>query len=129
MNSQENSYAPPVGPSRRVQKLQAQRVAHLEQVTDVSKKVLGYVRVSTEEQASKGHGLGAQERAIRAFADSQGFELIGIETDGGVSGARNHPSVTDSVAYSDWPKPAFTRPYWCGSSTVWLETFSTVSRP
>src|SRR3982074_1566923 len=88
MNSQENSYNPPIGPSRRIQKLQAQRVARLEKVMDVSKKVLGYVRVSTEEQVSKGHGLEAQERAIRSFAESQGFELIGIEKDGGVSGAK-----------------------------------------
>ena len=43
--------------SRRVQKLQAKQVARIERITDVSRKVLGYVRVSTEEQASKGHGL------------------------------------------------------------------------
>ena len=94
MNSQENLYGPPIGPSRRVQKLQAQRVARLEQVTDVSKKVLGYVRVSTEEQVSKGHGLDAQERAIRSFAESQDFELIGVERDGGVSGTKK-PSERD----------------------------------
>ena len=63
MNSQESSYGQPIDSSRRVQKLQAKQVARLEQVVDVSKKVLGYVRVSTEEQASKGHGLDAQERA------------------------------------------------------------------
>lgn len=94
MNSQENSYDPPIGPSRRVQKLQAQRVARLEKATDVGKKVLGYIRVSTEEQASKGHGLDAQERAIRSFAESQDFELIGVERDGGVSGAKK-PSERD----------------------------------
>jgi site-specific DNA recombinase len=94
MNSQESLYDRPVDGSRRVQKLQAQRIARLEQVTDVSKKVLGYVRVSTEEQASKGHGLDAQERAIRSFAESQGFELIGVETDGGVSGSKK-PSERD----------------------------------
>jgi len=94
MNSQENSYDRPGQRSRRVQKLQAKQVARIEQVIDVSKKVLGYVRVSTEEQVSKGHGLDAQERAIRAFADSQGFELIGVEKDGGVSGAKK-PSERD----------------------------------
>ena len=52
------------------------------------------MRVSTEEQVSKGHGLDAQERAIRSWADSQGFELIGIEKDGGVSGAKK-PSERD----------------------------------
>jgi site-specific DNA recombinase len=94
MNSQESLYSLPGSRSKRVQKLQAQRIARLEQVTDVSKKVLGYVRVSTEEQASKGHGLDAQDRAIRSFAESQGFELIGVETDGGVSGSKK-PSERD----------------------------------
>lgn len=94
MNSQENSYDRPIDGSRRVQKLQAKQVARIEQVTDISKKVLGYVRVSTEEQVSKGHGLDAQERAIRSFAESQGFDLIGVETDGGVSGAKK-PSERD----------------------------------
>ena len=94
MNSQESSYDRPLDRSRRVQKLQAKQVARVEQVSDVSKKVLGYVRVSTEEQVSKGHGLDAQERAIRSFAESQGFELIGVEKDGGVSGAKK-PSERD----------------------------------
>ena len=88
MNSQENSYCLPIDRSRGVQKLQAKQIARIEQATDTSKKVLRYIRVSTEEQASKGHGLEAQERAIRAFAGSQGFGLIGIEKDSGVSGSK-----------------------------------------
>ena len=67
---------------------------------DVSKKVLGYVRVSTEEQVSKGHGLDAQERAIRSFAESQDFELIGVERDGGSLAPRSPPSAMASVAFS-----------------------------
>src|SRR4030081_1226565 len=94
MNSQESLYSLPGSRSKRVQKLQAKRVARLEAVTDVSKKVRGYVRVSTEEQASKGHGLDPQELASRSFAESQGFELIGVETDGGVSGSKK-PSERD----------------------------------
>lgn len=34
-----------------------------------------------------GHGLEAQERAIRAFAESQGYELAGVFKDPGISGA------------------------------------------
>lgn len=49
-------------------------------------KVVGYLRVSTEGQFSDGHGLDVQERAIRAFAVSQGYELVDVVTDC-VSGA------------------------------------------
>ncbi|WP_244538976.1 MULTISPECIES: recombinase family protein [unclassified Methylobacterium] len=50
-------------------------------------RALGYLRVSTEEQAATGHGLEAQEKAVRSFAESQGYELIEVLTDPGVSGA------------------------------------------
>lgn len=48
---------------------------------------IGYVRVSTDEQAEHGHGLEVQEKAIRAFAESQGYELIDVVADPGISGA------------------------------------------
>lgn len=47
---------------------------------------VGYVRVSTDEQASSGLGLDAQERSIRAYADLYGLRLIAIERDEGYSG-------------------------------------------
>lgn len=50
-------------------------------------RVVGYVRVSTEGQAADGHGLDVQEKAIRAFAESQGYRLLEIASDPGVSGA------------------------------------------
>ena len=56
-----------------------------------SKRAIGYVRVSTEEQANKGHGLQVQESAIRAFAESQGYELADVIGDHGVSGATPPP--------------------------------------
>jgi site-specific DNA recombinase len=88
MNSQENSYGLPRTGSKRIRKLQAKRVERLEQAVDVSKKVVGYVRVSTEEQATKGHGIESQQRAIKAFAESQGYDLLEIIADAGVSGAK-----------------------------------------
>ena len=88
MNSQENLYALPATGSKRVRNLQAKRVERLEQAVDVSKKVVGYVRVSTEEQATKGHGIESQQRAIKAFAESQGYDLLEIIADAGVSGAK-----------------------------------------
>ena len=48
----------------------------------------GYIRVSTEEQVSTGHGLEIQDRAIRSFAESQGYRLIDVVSDPGVSGAK-----------------------------------------
>lgn len=73
--------------SRRVQRLQRYLRENAQERQEVAKKALGYLRVSTEEQAATGHGLEAQERAVRAFAESQGYELVGVITDAGVSGS------------------------------------------
>ncbi len=59
------------------------------------KRVLGYVRVSTEEQVREGVSLDAQRQSIEAHAAAQGWELVGIEVDNGVSGKRmtNRPGL------------------------------------
>lgn len=44
-------------------------------------RVVGYVRVSTEEQAESGAGLKAQRDAIRAEAARRGWELVRIYSD------------------------------------------------
>lgn len=49
-------------------------------------RVVAYLRVSTEGQFSDGHGLDVQERAVRAFALSQGHQIVEVVTDC-VSGA------------------------------------------
>jgi len=49
-------------------------------------RLVGYCRVSTEEQAREGVSLDAQAERLRAFATAHGYELVGIETDAGVSG-------------------------------------------
>lgn len=48
-------------------------------------RAIGYCRVSTEEQASSGLGLEAQEKRVRAFADLYELELVEVVTDAGVS--------------------------------------------
>jgi len=48
--------------------------------------VLGYVRVSTAEQAEAGSGVHAQEDAIRSECARRGWVLAGIERDAGASG-------------------------------------------
>lgn len=51
-------------------------------------RAIGYVRVSTEEQARSALGLEAQERAICLAAEQRGWELVDIVTDAGLSGTR-----------------------------------------
>ncbi len=51
-------------------------------------KIVGYVRVSTVEQATEGMSLEAQESRIRAWCEAQAGELIEIVRDEGVSGTK-----------------------------------------
>jgi site-specific DNA recombinase len=49
-------------------------------------RAAGYIRVSTDEQASEGQSLDNQSARIRAFAESQGWDLITIYREEGFSG-------------------------------------------
>lgn len=48
---------------------------------------VGYIRVSSEQQAESGAGLAAQRAAIEAFAKKQGIVLGAIHADEAISGA------------------------------------------
>jgi site-specific DNA recombinase len=48
-------------------------------------KVVGYVRVSTEEQASEGVSLEAQRAKLEAYARLYELDLVAVEVDAGVS--------------------------------------------
>ncbi len=54
----------------------------------MSKPAIGYVRVSTEEQARAGISLDAQTERIRAYCAMSGLDLVEIIRDEGVSGAK-----------------------------------------
>lgn len=62
-------------------------------------KVLGYIRVSTAEQADSGAGLEAQRQAIIAECGQRGWELAEIVEDGGFT-ARNlrRPGIQSALA-------------------------------
>lgn len=50
--------------------------------------VVGYLRVSTDEQANHGAGLEAQRAAITTEADRRGWTITGWHADEGISGAK-----------------------------------------
>lgn len=49
-------------------------------------RAIGYVRVSTDEQANSGAGLAAQRAAILAEAERRGWHLVEVVEDAGFSG-------------------------------------------
>lgn len=51
-------------------------------------KVVGYIRVSTEDQARSGAGLAAQRAAITAEAERRDWQLVETISDAGASGSR-----------------------------------------
>jgi len=53
-----------------------------------SKRAVGYVRVSTEEQAREGMSLEAQRARIAAWCELNGYALLAVHEDAGLSGRR-----------------------------------------
>ena len=53
----------------------------------ILKTAIGYVRVSTQEQASEGVSLDAQSDKIRSYCNTNGVKLIDIQGDEGISGS------------------------------------------
>jgi DNA invertase Pin-like site-specific DNA recombinase len=50
-------------------------------------RVVGYLRVSTDRQAEKGHSLPEQEDMIRAWCKQHRHRLVGLHVDAGESGS------------------------------------------
>lgn len=50
------------------------------------KKAIGYIRVSTEQQADEGISLAAQRAKIEAWCELNDYELVAIYEDAGISG-------------------------------------------
>ena len=59
--------------------------------------MLGYVRVSTVEQADSGAGLEAQRTAIQLACEQRGWELVAVIEDAGFSAATlSRPGITEA---------------------------------
>lgn len=62
------------------------------------KQAIGYIRVSTEQQANEGVSLEAQEARIVKWCADNGYELVKVFQDAGVSGAL---SIADRDGLAD----------------------------
>jgi DNA invertase Pin-like site-specific DNA recombinase len=62
-------------------------------------KVIGYIRVSTEEQATNGQSLDAQRAKVEAYAKLYDLELVAVVEDAGQSGKKlNRPGLQTALA-------------------------------
>jgi DNA invertase Pin-like site-specific DNA recombinase len=65
-------------------------------------KAVGYIRVSTEDQARTGVSLDSQRAKLIAYADLYGIELVSIEADEGVSAkSLDRPALARALAIID----------------------------
>lgn len=61
-------------------------------------KVIGYVRVSTEEQVREGVSLEAQEEKIKAYCIVKDWELVDVLRDEGISGKTlDRPGIQEAL--------------------------------
>ncbi len=61
--------------------------------------VIGYCRVSTEEQAANGQSLDAQRAKVEGYAKLYDLELVGVIVDAGVSAkSLNRPGLQEALA-------------------------------
>jgi len=63
------------------------------------KQAIGYIRVSTEQQATEGVSLEAQKAKIAAWCVTNGYELVNVFVDAGISGKSmdKRPGLQDAL--------------------------------
>lgn len=68
--------------------------------TSMKQQAIGYIRVSTEQQAQEGVSLEAQRARIEGWCLSNGYELVQVYVDAGISGKRmdNRPELQKALA-------------------------------
>ena len=61
-------------------------------------KVIGYTRVSTEEQATNGQSIGAQRAKLEGYAKLYDLDLVAVIEDAGVSAKTlNRPGLRKAL--------------------------------
>jgi len=71
-------------------------------------KVVGYVRVSSQEQANEGISLAAQKEKIKQWADLHDAEILEIFEDAGISGTKsNRPGLMSAMKMACQNKAVF----------------------
>lgn len=62
-------------------------------------RIVGYCRVSTEEQAQEGVSLDAQREKLEQYAALYGYDLVNVLVDAGISGkSLNRPALQEALA-------------------------------
>src|SRR5678810_132863 len=65
-------------------------------------RIIGYIRVSTDQQADLGNSLKAQETKIRQYCELFDLELVRIEVDAGASaGSLDRPALRRALQALD----------------------------
>ncbi len=77
-------------------------------------RVVGYVRVSTSEQAEEDYSLGTQRAALQAECERRGWDLVDVIKDSGYSGRTDdRPGLNKVLAMLSVPaldsRPPLTR--------------------
>jgi len=75
--------------------------------------VIGYVRVSTSGQAKDGYSLAYQQDEIRSYCEQQGWNLMQVFTDEGISGAKVDEEAleVDRIGFQSMLAALSTRDY------------------
>ena len=87
--------------------------------------MVGYTRVSTDEQASSGLGLKAQRTLIEAECERRGWELVQVFEDAGASGKALSGRPALAKALEAVQRRRLRVPWWSPSSTASLDPSST----
>jgi site-specific DNA recombinase len=71
-------------------------------ITEESKRVIGYVRVSTDEQSREGVSLDVQTEKVRLYAQLHDLDLVDVIVDGGISAKTlDRPGLSRILAMLD----------------------------